>query len=216
MAREKHNDKLFYTGNLLKVVKTSHKFSDDKTIIDDINLVSEQIKILMTDSNDSKVSDDDVRIIENNVYEILYFWTECTYLGQEKSIKLSAAFNIFYTILLKYLISLRNVYPDSDLVHALYQGKIYRVLGSSNPIENHKKIIPRYNNCFVSWSKNANIPTPYMETKLYGPLTRLEAEITGDMYGIDLTVFGVSKNDEEEIVFPSIKKTILNIEYITD
>lgn len=84
----------------------------------------------------------------------------------------------------------------------LYQGKVYRYLGYKNEPETKKYIIPEYNNIYVSWSKEKQ-ESGYFKEKLKEPITRLEYEIIGDEYGIDLEKMDLSKGNEREVVFPT-------------
>ena len=119
------------------------------------------------------------------------------------------------------MISLLTLYPTPIIVVApkkfandtLYHGTIYRYLGHCLENEIYDNIVePEYNDIYVSWSKN---PTnSYIESKLYGTKTLLTCKIENNYYGIDLEAFCVVRGNEAEVVFPTIKETITNIEYI--
>lgn len=200
----------------MEKIYTSKKWCDDKTIIDDINLVSKQIDSMREGNYFKKETNYNLNLLDENIIEILKTWTGNTYLGQPKDKKLNKAFSNFYSALLNLLLEMEKEKWNPEIRKMLYQGTVYRVLGSGYSKDKYKQIVPQYNSYYVSWSKNKDIPTAYMQSKLYGPLTKIEAEITGDYYGIDLTAFGVSMNDENEVVFPTIKETILDINYIDD
>lgn len=79
------------------------------------------------------------------------------------------------------------------------------------------------NDIFVSWSKNKEIS--YIESKLYGCMTRLYCNIPPNMVGFDLEGFQefynnkfaskiwIARGEEREVVFPTIKEMIYRIEY---
>lgn len=151
-----------------------------------------------------------------NLGEVLSWWTGHTYVGVEKDKKLKKSFQYFYESLYDFLLVCRNSNISvlhNFAEHALYQGTVYRYLGCSSN-SRLSKVAPKeveYDGVFVSWSKNAVIP--YIESKLCGTLTRVTCNISGDKYGIDLTAFGVSKADESEVVFPTLKECVTNVEY---
>jgi len=198
----------------MKKLKTAEKYSDDLTAIDDIYMASNQIRNVIKEIKQNYISSTKIKDIFYNIYQILDFWTGCTYIGHKKSNELTKAFNQFYNNLLELLLILKNMNYKCYFVNALYQGPVYRVLGHGDSSEKQNFIEPVYNNVFVSWSKNKNIPTPNMLQKLYGPITLVEGYIENNSYGIDLTIFNVSKDKEDEIIFPMRKEIVKNIEYI--
>lgn len=188
--------------------------------ITEINRVACQIPCVIKKlrSRDLILGDKEYLVFDNNIIETLKYWTGQTYIGQRKEKHLEKAFQRFFEALYEYLIFCRD--EDHSFCQllkklsdkALYQGILYRYLGhDSSNIDRDKRVEPEYNNVFVSWSKN---PTNYyFENKLYGVMTVLTCEVTDSYYGIDLSAFGVSKIDEDEVVFPTIKETIKRIEY---
>ena len=94
----------------------------------------------------------------------------------------------------------------------LFRGKVYRYLGHNESQGKHKKIKPKYNEIYVSWSKLNKIP--YIESKLYGWMTLISCEIEEPFYGIDLDALDISRPHEKEVVFPTIEKLISDIKYI--
>lgn len=191
----------------------------EKAVIE-INRVTAQIPSVIKKlrTNDILVGYRDYNIFENNIIETLKYWTGHTYIGQRKEKHLENAFQRFFEALYKYLIFCRD--EDHSFCQllknlsdkALYQGVLYRYLGhGSSNIDIDTRVEPEYNNVFVSWSKN--LTNYYFENKLYGVMTVLTCEVTDSYYGIDLSAFGVSKIDEDEVVFPTIKETIKRIEY---
>lgn len=199
----------------MKKVEISSKCADDKTVIDDIYCVSNQIEARTNRILKSNLPKKEIMELEDNIRDVILFWTGNTYLGHRKSKKLEKAYNQFFGNLFEFLFTIKITWNMKDSECGLYQGKIYRVLGKGNAdIKIDKPIEPEFNQTFVSWSKNEQIPTPYFKQKLYGPITKMEAELDGLDYGIDLEFWDASKNDEQEVVFPTIKDTVKKIEYI--
>ena len=105
-----------------------------------------------------------------------------------------------------------------------YNGKLYRYLGNGNPINKKKIIEPIYNDIYVSWSKEEK--NSYIESKLYGKMILLYCDTSNKHFGIDLERFQefynktfkesfyISRGNEREVVFPTIKETIYDIKYL--
>lgn len=197
----------------MRKIDLQNKFANDKTVIDDIITVSNQILTFIKRIDDNYYIKD-TNTLNDNINEVLYFWTGHTYLGKKKNPKLDNAFTIFFSNLLKLIIVLKNNGTICDLSNALYQGKIYRILGHGESDNNLEIIKPYYSKNYVSWSKNSNIPSPYFKQKLYGPITKIEATVTDDEYAIDLEALKVSKPGEKEVVYPTKENAIINISYI--
>lgn len=107
----------------------------------------------------------------------------------------------------------RNPCENKVAEALLYQGKIYRYLGYGISSNRKKKAIePNYDGIYVSWSKEPK--NGYIESKLYGEMTWIEAEIKSPYFGIDLENMGISRGKEREVVFPTLKDCITNIKYI--
>lgn len=87
--------------------------------------------------------------------------------------------------------------PERNLVTALL-----RVTG----------IVSEYDHLWVSWSKNAK--NWYIEEHLYGATTHLTCHIENPQYGIDLSAFGQSRGEENEVVYPMVEANIDRAEYI--
>lgn len=154
--------------------------------------------------------------LELNIRTTLSWWTGNTYIGVEKDIKLKKAFQRFYISFYDFLLVCRD--SDIDILRCfadkvLYQGTVYRYLGysSNSRLSKAEPKNVEFDGIFVSWSKNASIS--YIESKLCGTLTRITCNISGDKYGIDLTAFGLSRGDESEVVFPTLKEYVTNVEY---
>lgn len=164
-----------------------------------------------------------------SIAEALSYWSGETYVGCKKD---SITQNIFQNFF-EYLNSLIKYLSDNeeqlmkiekDFIKKIkYKGIVYRYLGHGDLTECKKRINPEYNNIWVSWSKEKY--NSYLETKLYGKKTRLYCNINNNYYGIDLEEFQkfcaknklgnyyISRGDEREVVFPTIKELIYNVEY---
>lgn len=152
----------------------------------------------------------------SDVEEVCNCWTGKTYVGQSKRQDLKNAYQDFFSNLMKMLLLCKiNKNPCENKVAEalLYQGKIYRYLGYGAPCGCKKKaIVPEYDGLYVSWSKEPQ--NNYIEGKLYGKITWIEAEIKPSYFGIDLEAIGSSRGDEKEVVFPTLKDCVTNIKYI--
>lgn len=198
-----------------KVVFPSWSDEIDKTVVELIrvrNQIDSTVRAIKRRSVTSEMLSD----LGYNLGEALSWWTGHTYVGVEKDKKLKKSFQYFYESLYDFLLVCQssNISVLHNFAeHALYQGTVYRYLGYSSN-SRLSKVAPKeveYDGVFVSWSKDAVIP--YVESKLCGTLTRVTCNISGDKYGIDLTVFGVSKGVESEVVFPTLKEYVTNVEY---
>lgn len=198
----------------MREIDLRNKCANDETAINDIAAVSNQILTFIKRIDDNYYAKDKIQTLNNNINEVLCFWTGRTYLGKKKNPKLDNAFTLFFSNLLKLIIALKNKKITCDLSNALYQGKIYRVLGHGESDNNLKKIEPYYSKNYVSWSKDPNIPSLYFKQKLYGQITKIEATVTDDEYAIDLEALKVSKSGEREVVYPTKENAIINISYI--
>ena len=152
----------------------------------------------------------------SNVEEVCNCWTGKTYVGQNKRQDLKNAYQDFFSNLMKMLLLCKtNKNPCENKVAEalLYQGKIYRYLGYGTPFGCKKKAIaPIYDGIYVSWSKEPK--NSYIESKLYGEITWIEAEIKYPYFGIDLEAMESSVGNEKEVVFPTLKDCVTNIKYI--
>ena len=151
----------------------------------------------------------------SDVYTICDFWTGHTYVGVNKEDVVKEAFQKFFEALMTLLLNMRQD-KDKDVralaESLLYRGTVYRYLGHSSPSSD--TVEPIYDDIYVSWSKT-KINT-YIESKLYGPITRLTCEIQSPLYGIDLEVMGCSRGAEKEVVFPTMKDFVIEVEHIGD
>lgn len=76
----------------------------------------------------------------------------------------------------------------------------------------NQAVVPEYNGIYVSWSKYPN--NIYLQNKLYGVKTLLTCECDDTHYGIDLEYFRASRSSEHEVVFPTLKNKITNVQKI--
>lgn len=152
----------------------------------------------------------------SDVKEVCNCWTGKTYVGQSKRQDLKNAYQDFFSNLMKMLLlckTNRNPCENKVAEALLYQGKIYRYLGYGISSNRKKKAIePDYDGVYVSWSKEPK--NGYIESKLYGEMTWIEAEIKSPYFGIDLEKMGISRGKEREVVFPTLKDFVTNIKYI--
>ena len=162
------------------------------------------------------ISEQQYKDLIEDIITTLRFWTGRTPIGERKSEVIQKRFQTFFEKLYEFLIVCKNssLWEPQNLANdSLYQGTLYRYLGYGPNITGEKvQIKPKFDNIYASWSKLPQ--NSYIESKLHGPKTWLECKVEGNLYGIDLTVFGVSKANEEEVVFPTIEKTILDIRYL--
>ena len=195
-----------------------NSMSDDVQEISNIIIaVSKQIEYIISKYGENcKTSYIERNILRHNIKEILFFWTGDNLIGCEKEPPLQNAFQQFFNSLYTFLLNdiiirdFRNLIPANN---ALYKGILYRYLGHNSPIDMNKRIEPVFDSKWVSWSKNKE--NSYIENKLYGTITRIQC-YTGERFGIDLTAFGILKNNEDEVVYPTIMELIDNIEYFSN
>lgn len=166
----------------------------------------------------------------DNIALVLIEWTGKTYVGEQKRIEVKQAFQQFF-VTIKNLITIfqdglikLSLLEKRFIKNVTYSGKLYRYIGSNVP--DNRKITVEYNGIFVSWSKNKQ--STYLENKLYGTIIRLYCEIPDDKFGIDLEGFQkyydfyclkhyyIARGEEREVVFPTIKETIYNLEYLQE
>lgn len=164
-------------------------------------------------------TDNSANALENlyeDIREVCNFWTGKTYVGDRKDDEIAQVFQNFFETLMKLLFKMKDSEKNYESKFAntlLYQGKVYRYAGycSSRDIKK-KPIQPKYNEIYVSWSKEPK--NGYIESKLYGKMTWIEAEIKPPYFGIDLEAIGSSRGNEKEVVFPTLKDCVTNIKYI--
>lgn len=164
-------------------------------------------------------NDIDKDVIEN-IVNVCRFWTKNTYVGRKKELKVQEAFQKFFEKFMELILTIRDgkIECNEECRKAysslLYTGVVYRKLGHGDAESCEDEIKPEYNNIYVSWNKERD--NAYLDSKLYGPVTLLIAEITEPYYGIDLEELGVCTGEEKEVVFPMYKESIKNIEIINE
>lgn len=166
----------------------------------------------------------------NKIGTVLNEWTGNTYIGEPKNKEVEQAFQNFFSAIKNLIIFFDSIAPqlshkEKHFVKSIkYSDIIYRYLGHNIPGDN-APIEIKYNNIFVSWSKNKS--NPYFESKLYGKMKKLYCKIPNNDFGIDLeglqryfNELKVScsflKNTEREVIYPTIKETIYFTEDIAD
>ena len=193
-------------------INMSQLWSDDiPEIVKAVNEATNNISVYY-DSTDNSANA--LESLYEDIREVCNFWTGKTYVGDRKDDEIVQVFQNFFETFMKLLFKLKDSEKnyESEFANALlYQGKAYRYLGHCRPMNIKKKAIqPKYNEIYVSWSKE---PTnSYIESNLYGKITWLEAEIKPPYFGIDLEKMGVSKGNEREVVFPTLKDCVTKIE----
>ena len=154
------------------------------------------------------------QILMDNIEKVLSYWTGNTFVGQRKESVLADAFLDFFNALYQLILMWRKS-PQKNIRgwarKALYEGTLYRYIGSREDHGNHH-IEPEYDRYWVSWSKNAK--NYYIEEHLNGAMTHLTCHTENPKYGIDLTKFGQSLGDEDEVIYPMVEENIDRVEYI--
>lgn len=191
---------------------------DSNDIIPQVNTVKDQIKNLTKiyesfEKTDRKRLLDKYVILQANIKDILYYWTRMCSVGYPKNKKFIKAYSVFFEQLLEWLKKLQNSkieYFKEFSNKALFQGTVYRCIHNENNY--NKEPVLRYENNYVSWSKNSYVP--YLEQKIKGKLLHITCEIKDEYYGIDLEAFDVVAGEEAEVVFPTVKELIIKTEVI--
>ena len=195
---------------------------DENSIIENVKLATKTIRFYL-----SKRVLGDISLIKyfneltrGYIGSAVELWAGHTYVGIPKQRQIQDVFQEFYIELMRLLLAIQDgsmKATEEELSFAnslLYRGTIYRYLGNGNPCKKIRKPIePKYDGVYVSWSTKEEL-TPYMDTKFYGVKTLLVANITKD-YGINLEYFDlVQQENENEIVYPTNKESIVGIKYI--
>lgn len=200
--------------------KVKFPFWDDEVekTMTEIYLVKEQIQSVGEKLKANDISEDDFRLFGGNVCQTLNYWTGHTYIGCKKDKSVQEAFQAFFEALYNFLFICREL--DNPILQniadkVLYRGFLYRYLGHGSRKGNtDNRVEPQCNNIYVSWSKRPE--NSYIESKLYGTMTLVTCRIDEPYYGIDLEAFGVTRGDEAEVVFPTVKETITDVRYIEE
>lgn len=155
------------------------------------------------------------QILMDNIDKVLSYWSGNTFVGKRKESVLADAFQDFFKSLYQLFLVWRKS-PQKDIRSfarsALYEGILYRYIGSCDKNHGNQHIEPEYDHLWVSWSKNAK--NWYIEEHLYGAMTHLTCHIENPQYGIDLSAFGQSRGEENEVVYPMVEANIDRVEYI--
>lgn len=152
-----------------------------------------------------------LRDVLRDIYAVCKLWATNTYVGQPKPDDVREAFQSFFEALMAMLIKLKDssITNERDLsTLLLYQGTVYRYLGTASSSDKH--VMPQYNDIYVSWSKKPR--NSYFESKLLSPITWMACEIKEPRYGINLAAI-CSLEGEQEVVFPTIQECITQIDY---
>lgn len=180
----------------------TNTMQDDISMIDIINKTTQQINTLI--NNDLFFDSKGTRNVKSNIKKVMYYWVNAE-SGSKKSQILIECFQSFYNSLFYLLIKKRKY-------KYLYQGTVYRYLGNFSDSENLEDKI-EYNDIFVPWSKNKNV-IKCLEYKLHAPYIKLTTKINGNNFGIDLKKFGIQKNEEREVVYPTKRENIIDVQII--
>lgn len=192
--------------------------SETEKISKGVNEATNNIKDYISKRHNGENSKVMFNDICNDILEVCSCWTGKTYIGERKEKNMENLFQNFFETLMSMLLSIKDTNSktfkcEKRFANAvLYRGKIYRYLGNDEP--SNKIIKPEYNNIYVSWSKERE--NTYFESKLYGVMTRLYCDIKEPYFGIDLDKLGISRPGEKEVVFPTLKECVTNIEYIPE
>ena len=162
-----------------------------------------------------------------HIMAVLSKWTGETWVGHKKNKRTEMVFqNFFETFvgLIGYINFFEKKMSDTEKQLAnmtVYNGVLYRYLGSSSPC-NKECVEIEYNDIYVSWSKNEQ--NDYIESKLYGPLLWIKAQTLPFDFAIDLEGVdkfyqkitgenkGVVRGKEREVVYPTKRECILEVE----
>lgn len=155
---------------------------------------------------------------DNDLFEYIYYrcidvisnWVGCTYVGEKKHEIIRNAFQHFFQMFYRLLVFFKNESKEPIEIElankGLYQGKLYRYLGTNLNSRKKTKIIVEYNDIYVSWTKKDHVD--YLESKLHSNFIIISCEIKEPDYGIDLHNLGIGRDFEQEVVFPTIKELI--------
>lgn len=141
---------------------------------------------------------------------VIQNWVGYTYVGEKKHEIIKNAFQHFFQMFYRLLVFFKNESNEPIEIElankGLYQGKLYRYLGTSLNSRKKSKIIVEYNDIYVSWTKQEHVD--YLESKLHSNYIIISCEIKEPYYGIDLHNLGIGRDFEQEVVFPTIKELI--------
>ena len=162
-----------------------------------------------------------------HIMTVLSKWTGETWVGHKKDKRTETVFqNFFETLvgLIGYIDFFEKMMSDEEKEFAMmvtYRGVIYRYLGSGSSC-NKECVEIEYNDIYVSWSKKEQ--NDYIESKLYRPLLWIKAQTSPYDYAIDFEGIdkfyqktigenkGVVRGKEREVVYPTKRECILEVE----
>lgn len=216
----KHNKLTLADYIKMEKIQYPQGYCNNEAIVDALHKTKEQFDIVKKIvQNGGSPSQEYIEVFYIDTQRAIQWWITYTYVGKEKPDQIKIAFQDFYQSLYQLLLAFKKsevcvLRQFAD--EALYQGVIYRWLGygeSCASMETARNII--YDNIYVSWSKKPNIPKS-IKDKLYGTITKITCEISGKYFAIDLMAFfNKPINDEDEIVFPTVKKLVTKTEVIS-
>ena len=172
------------------------------------------------------VNNNHAKIPFMNIINAICYWTGSTYVGSKKHPELEKAFQSFFVALYDLVLAFKMVdnpvfQKCADMI--LYRGMVFRYLGHDSCMESKGNVEPNFNDIYVSWSKQPD--NPCIESKLYGTMTWMSAEIQEPYYGIDLDglekaincLVGIecrfTRGNEQEVVFPTIEECVTEVKY---
>ena len=151
--------------------------------------------------------------LADDLRAVCYFWTGSTYVGSPKAEPIKMAFQAFFEEFMQLLLLMKDSTLPFEKRAAnamLYSGTVYRYLGKNYPSD--EVVVPYYDGIYVSWSKQDG--NSYLLSKFYGPVTKITCEIAEPMYGIDLDILECTRGNEQEVVFPTFEKCIMEINFL--
>ena len=210
----------------IKLCQSGWADKDLQSDCKNIKKIASQIDEFIKDIRRKKpvLTNDDFKILIDNIYQVLSKWTGSTWVGQRKQKELSDSFQIFFNQLFRFLIMVRcrNSLGSEMAEKMLYSGRLYRYLGHPSGSDDYdSRIEPEYNDIWVSWSKRDVRTIGYFDSKLFGIKTVLICEVT-DKMGIDIggfdEMFGTHlvRGEESEVVYPTFKDAVIDVIYLGD
>lgn len=210
----------------IKLCQSGWADMDLKPDCENIKKIAFQIDEFINDmcQEHPQLTNDDFKVLIDNIYQVLSKWTGGTWVGQPKEKELSDSFQIFFDKLFKFLVMFRyqNKLGSEMAEKMLYSGRLYRYLGHPSGSDNYdSRIEPKYNDIWVSWSKKDVRDIGYFNSKLFGTKTVLICDVT-DKMGIDIggfdEMFGTHlvRGEESEVVYPTFEDAVKDIIYLED
>jgi len=177
-----------------------------------IHSVAMEIQMYINYRKINNFDNDSFKYIYYRSIEVISNWVGYTCVGEKKHEIIRNAFQhffqMFYRLLLFFKDESNEPIEKEFAIKGLYQGKLYRYLGTSLKSRKKSKIIVEYNDIYVSWTKKEHVD--YLQSKLHSNYIIISCEIKEPYYGIDLHNLGIGREFEQEVVFPTIKELICN------